>query len=146
MPSCLIIGDSIALGLAGALAFTTAGGCDVRARVGASSRTIASFAQTRAYEAVFISAGANDVGNPDLISDLQRLRKTLRARQVTWVYPRAKPAAWAVYDVARRFNDRTVSVEQFPSWDGVHPANYQALIPRIFGVAVKPPPDAAAPQ
>lgn len=133
MPSCLIIGDSIALGLASALAFMNSGDCDVRARVGASSRTVASLLEAREYEVAIISAGSNDTANRDLISDLQRLRQRMRARRVTWIYPRAVTPAWAVHDVASRFNDRTVSMQKLISRDGVHPANYQALIPLIFG-------------
>lgn len=144
MPSCLIIGDSIALGVAAALASVNGGGCDVRTQVGASSRTINSFTTAREYQAAIISAGTNDSADRELRSNLWQIRLKIRARQVTWIYPRSVSAAWAVHDVAVRFKDRTLGIQRLRSRDGVHPANYRALIPLIFSSAQDRPLPAKA--
>lgn len=133
MAGCLIIGDSIAAGIAAALSTMQLVACDVRARVGASAGAIISMVPTASYQFVIISAGSNDRGNRILAADLERLRITLRANAITWVYPRGSPEAWAVYRVARKRGDRAIGLESIGSRDGVHPRSYHAAVRLLLG-------------
>lgn len=127
MPSCLILGDSIALGVAAALQILHFGGCDVRARNGASVVSITAMARSIGYREIVVSAGSNDRLNPSRARDLIVLRGKLRGARVTWIYPRQSGPAWDVYRVARRFGDRTVDINSLGSRDGVHPRSYVAV-------------------
>jgi lysophospholipase L1-like esterase len=144
MPFCLVIGDSIAVGIAAALSAIHFGGCEVRARVGASVDAIASMAPSSSYDVAIISAGTNDTGNRNLSSDLGRLRRSLNAKSVTWIYPRAAAEAWSVYRIAQQRKDRTVGFFNLHSDDGIHPTNYAPLIRMLFRVT-SPKPTAARP-
>jgi hypothetical protein len=129
--SCLILGDSIALGVAAALQILHFGGCDVRARNGASVALIAAMAPSIGYREIVVSAGSNDRLNPSRARDLIALRGKLRGAKVTWIYPRQSASAWDVYRVARRFSDRTVDISSVSSKDGVHPRDYIAAVRAI---------------
>lgn len=127
MSDCLILGDSIALGVAAALQMLHWGGCDVRARNGASVASIATMASSIGYREVVVSAGSNDRLNPSRARDLVALRRELGGAKVTWIYPRQPAPAWDVYRVARRFGDRAVDISRACSRDGVHPRDYFAV-------------------
>jgi hypothetical protein len=132
MAACLIIGDSIAAGIAAALSTMHPAACDVRVRVGASVGAIVSMAPTASYQFAIISAGSNDRGNRNLAADLERLRTALKAKAITWLYPRASPEAWAVYRVARKRGDRAIGLGRIGSQDGVHPNSYDAAVSIVF--------------
>src|SRR3546814_14435315 len=58
--SCLIIGDSIAVGIAGALGALHPHDCDVRATVGASVEAVSAMLPQRRYRSVIVAVGSND--------------------------------------------------------------------------------------
>lgn len=132
MSSCLILGDSIAIGVAAALQILHFGGCDVLARNGASVGSIAAMAPSIGYRQVVVSAGSNDRLSPSRARDLVTLRRKLWGAKVTWIYPRQPTPAWDVYRVARRFGDRTVDIKSAGSRDGVHPRSDIAVARAIL--------------
>lgn len=138
MGSCLIIGDSIALGIAAALAALQPDGCEIRARIGASVAAIIKMVPADHYHSVIISAGSNSRDTVSITRDLVRLRRALSAGLVTWVYPRSVPKAWEIYRVALKQGDRTVSVASLPSRDGVHPDNYEAVVQLVWPQPFRP--------
>ncbi|MDO6415456.1 hypothetical protein Q4F19_13770 [Sphingomonas sp. BIUV-7] len=124
--SCLIVGDCIALGIAAAMNVMAPGQCDVHARVGATSGAIKALVPGRRYDVAIISAGSNDPAGHALDRDLSRLRESLNADRISWVYPRSPPQAWSVYRVALSHGDRSVDLTSLASRDGVHPGDYRA--------------------
>jgi hypothetical protein len=64
--TCLIVGDSIAVGLASALK-----GCLVAAKVGMGSGWIAAHTPGTIVDVAFISSGSNDPTNPNLSANLE---------------------------------------------------------------------------
>ena len=81
-PACIVIGDSIAVGTAGALA-SEGLRCEVHARVGASSgEMLRTFNNSAPRERAVIALGSNDVGNPNLLRNLVALRQR---RLVHWL-------------------------------------------------------------
>jgi len=67
--TCLILGDSIAVGLASVIK-----GCVVVAKVGMSSTWIMANAPTMQADRVYISSGSNDPDNPALSANLEHTR------------------------------------------------------------------------
>ncbi|WP_313802648.1 hypothetical protein [Sphingobium sp.] len=132
MAFCLILGDSIALGIAAALSSASPTACDVKARVGASVEAITSMVPRTSYNVVIISAGSNDRRNGKVAEALVRLRNALKAQAVTWVYPRAAAEAWVIHRIARRRGDGAVGLFKFNSRDGVHPSRYNEAVPLIL--------------
>jgi hypothetical protein len=126
MPSCLIAGDSIALGLAAVMAASGVPACQQHARVGAATSTIASMVPARHYDLAIVSAGSNDAPGRKLRQALTRLRTRIRANQIVWIYPRAPQQAWAIYAAARSFGDGAIGLARLPSRDGVHPDDYRS--------------------
>lgn len=132
MAACLIIGDSIALGLAIALAGLQPGACDVSARIGATTAAITSWVPAAYYRLAIVSAGSNDPANARLILDMRRLRSRLRANNIIWVYPRKEAPAWSVHRVALEHGDQAIGLSQLLSPDGVHPRSYAAAVRIIW--------------
>lgn len=132
MTGCVVLGDSIALGIAMFANFMAPGGCDHRARVGASTVEIARMAPARRTAVAFVSAGSNDVGNPRLKDQLIQLRSRIQADRIVWLYPRAPYSAWAVYRVALANRDQAISLARLSSSDGIHPRDYRAAANLIF--------------
>lgn len=78
-PACIVIGDSIAVGTAGALA-SEGLRCEVHARVGASSaEMLRTFTDGGHRARAVIALGSNDAGNPNLLRNLVALRQRVRA-------------------------------------------------------------------
>lgn len=122
MLDCLIIGDSIAVGVA-----EVRQDCDSVAVVGISSsnfnkRYRSSARISGSYSTAVISLGTND-GNTTVTKDtLLALRNRLNAERVLWILPpRSKPNQRAVVlEVARISQDGTISTSDV-SPDGIHP-------------------------
>jgi lysophospholipase L1-like esterase len=118
--SCVIIGDSIAVGTA-----SQAPACRVNAEVGISSR---SYARERVdqvnADTVVISLGANDhpsnLGAPEA---MEIVRSRISARRVVWLLPSCGARAAAI-EVARRHGDATIDAAPFAGADGIHPTAY----------------------
>ncbi len=132
MPLCLLLGDSTAVGTAGALALQGVR-CEVHAHVGAHSSELARDWQGGTTPAVAVIAlGSNDVGDPRLEHSLIVVRARTRAPRVTWLVPYERSAALIVTKVAAQFGDRVVPLAQEPTRDGVHPISYRPIA-RLLG-------------
>lgn len=124
---CLIVGDSVAQGLA-----SYHSQCKAVTKVGASSARILRLPIGSGYSEVVISAGSNDPLNPKLGPNLWALRKKFPDAKVTWVAPRNSRAAQRVYETAVMFHDRVVYLGKFKSNDGIHPKDYKAVAKKVW--------------
>ena len=128
MFECVILGDSLAVGVA-----QVARECHAIAKVGITSQAFVS--QHRVIPAggkVLISLGSNDVGQTfvHVYGTLRELRQRAGAAKVVWLMSANNvTAASAVERLAREFGDTTIHVRPYVGADGVHPniTGYQAL-------------------
>lgn len=129
MLECLIVGDSIAVGVS-----QVRTECKSIAKSGINSRTWVdkNLNKLQPTKTLIISLGANDVGiNTE--GHIRTLRTNANAKQVYWLLPsvRLKPKqVEAVKLVASEFGDIVIPrPEKDISKDGVHPTykGYQAL-------------------
>jgi hypothetical protein len=116
---CLVIGDSIAVGVAAQLQ-----DCQAVARVGASSSAIVRMKASASGGTAIISAGSNDAKNPKLEENLELIRRRAGAVRTVWIAPRHPKARTVVMHVAARHGDAVVDLAALPSRDGIHPAGY----------------------
>lgn len=133
MLECLIIGDSIAVGMAKA-----ATQCEVIAKIGINSNAWLAANKSRlvAAKKVVVSLGANDYKT--LPNQFGVLRAAIDSKNVTWVLPSAtlKPFSRAyISEVAKQYGDKTISIKS--EWlreDNVHPTTggYKNLISTIL--------------
>ena len=117
MPSCAIVGDSIAVGAGHYMR-----SCKVNAKIGISSRAVIDRVDPSAAVNV-VSAGSNDPDSPSLRANLERIRS--RARRVIWILPMNARARAAVQNVAAEHGDPVVAFA--PAGDHVHPRSEAAL-------------------
>ena len=131
--SCLILGDSIALGLAAALGVNGTV-CTVAARVGATSVELPrQIAQARPRGGnVILSVGTNDAPRVDLEANLAGARMALGRARVTWLLPYRRRSAYAITRIAFRFGDAVIDLAALPSRDHIHPASYNALAATVL--------------
>lgn len=118
MIDCLIMGDSIAVGIA-----QHRPECITYATVGVNSRKFVDthIAGDLSANTVVISLGANDSKNMKTLKELFALRQVVNAKRVIWVLPaNNKNAAEAVSIVADKFEDKAVQISEL-SKDRVHP-------------------------
>jgi len=118
MLECLILGDSIAVGIA-----QHRTECVTYATVGINSRKFVDHHITGDLNAntVVISLGANDSKNIKTLKELFALRQVIGSKHVVWVLPaKNKAAAEAVSIVADKFEDKSISIAEL-SKDHVHP-------------------------
>lgn len=125
MIDCLILGDSIAVGVG-----QHRPDCAVEAHIGITSADYLNQFSGAQSDVVVVSLGSNDRG-PETYDKLTALRAGIKARQVWWVLPgaRRRPAQRAaVRAVAREHGDGVVDIPEL-STDGVHPtpAGYRRL-------------------
>ena len=131
MLDCLIMGDSIAVGVS-----------QYRPECASYSQSGITSAgwikkwgdKPEAAKIVVISLGANDY-TVDTMTHIKMLRNNITADKVIWLLPRADRvpmAVNAVYEVARQFNDVIVDRPKEVSPDGIHPtaAGYKWLADR----------------
>jgi lysophospholipase L1-like esterase len=123
---CLVIGDSIALGVGHTLPE-----CRTEARVGITSRRfVHELLSPQQADKVVISLGVNDGESASTISSLQRVRESVRGRVVYWLLPPHHDyARTAIRTVARQFGDRLIDCAPEAGPDGLHPtgAGYRTL-------------------
>ena len=119
--TCLIVGDSIAVGLASALK-----GCIVAAKVGIAAHTPGTI-----VDVAFISSGSNDPTNPNLSANLESTRMRLTAGRIVWIKPVNPHARGVVTAVAAAHGDKAVAF--MPGRDNVHPESYEALAREVNG-------------
>ncbi|RVT93277.1 hypothetical protein [Sphingomonas crocodyli] len=128
MLDCLLLGDSIATGIAAVL---NAGGpiCAVAARVGAGSGELAAqIAKAGPYPVTIVSMGTNDKrGSTGLDTNLANARMALGRARVLWVLPYDRRAAYSVTQVAFRFGDELIDLAGFATRDRIHPASYREV-------------------
>jgi lysophospholipase L1-like esterase len=115
---CLVLGDSIAVGVGHQLPE-----CRTEAHVGISSTQLLREPDLTTHaDKVVISLGANDGNSPQTLSNLIDLRQSVQAKVVYWLMPAITPAArQAVRQVANRFGDRIIDTAPFVGPDRLHP-------------------------
>ena len=116
MIECLIIGDSIAVGVG-----MHRPECETVAKVGITTNAfIGKFSTLPEAKTVVISVGSND-GGATSTHDLEVLRMGVSANRVFWLLSANDAhAAATVRAVAKSFGDFTISVGSVRN-DGVHP-------------------------
>jgi lysophospholipase L1-like esterase len=116
---CLVIGDSIAIGVGQALPE-----CRTEARVGITSKQfLHQLSSPPQAEAVVISLGVNDGDAAYTVPSLQSLREKLRSRAVFWLLPaNHERARAAIRNVAAQFSDRLIDCTPETGPDGLHPS------------------------
>ncbi len=120
MLDCLILGDSIAVGVGMARPE-----CMTVAEVGITSEEFA-FSYRGPPEAtrvVIVSLGSND--KRDSSDALTYLRQHINGR-VIWILPARRYQQGAVRKMAQQFGDKLVTIPSVRR-DGVHPADYRRL-------------------
>jgi hypothetical protein len=139
-PSCAVVGDSIAVGAGQYME-----ACRVNAKIGIQSKAVIARVNSVVHVNV-VSAGSNDPANPNLRSNLERIRS--RAHRVIWILPIDSRARAKVEAVATAHGDSVVSFAA--AGDHVHPRSDVALARSIAAVmAARPgglppsPPNAA---
>jgi len=119
MLDCLILGDSIAVGVGMARPE-----CMTVAEVGITSDDFAySYQGPPGAKRVILCLGSNDKG--DSSEALAYLRQRINGR-VIWILPAQRNRQAAVKKMALRFGDKTVTIPSVRR-DGVHPADYRRL-------------------
>ena len=120
MLECLILGDSIAVGIQ-----QQRPECKSYAQVGINSRNFNKKYNNRDFTAkiVAISLGSNDGKNIKTINELIELRHRVKADKVYWIVPANNlDIQVAVENVAEMFGDWTIRIPHL-SLDGVHPTS-----------------------
>lgn len=124
MIDCMIIGDSIAVGVAMARPE-----CVSYSRGGWNSwqwnKDYLSVASTRQPKTLIISLGANDHKGVKTEQELRKMRAAIKADRVFWISPGAerKPVPQeAIEKIAKEYNDVVLPrPTQHMSSDGIHP-------------------------
>lgn len=134
MLECLVMGDSIAVGIG-----QHRPDCVVAAKVGITSKkwffTYHETITNNKYKNVYISLGSNDNWNATADA-LYAIRKTIKADRVYWVLtsPTLKPHQRVIIrEIASEFRDATVDISEHISRDGIHPtgAGYKAIANKL---------------
>jgi len=118
MLDCLILGDSIAEGIA-----QHRPECIVYAKTGITSRAWNNANITKLLKAktVVISLGTNDSANINTRRELETLREMVSAELVFWILPANKPSIHAfIRELAEDCHDVVLPVSNI-SRDNVHP-------------------------
>lgn len=119
MFDCLILGDSIAVGIA-----KHRPDCVVHAQVGINSRDWNNkfIGKNLDSNTVIISLGSNDHGNIKTLNELVELRENLKSKKVFWILPANNAnTREVVRSVATKFQDTTIDIP-YISKDNVHPS------------------------
>ena len=129
---CLILGDSIAIGLHRFLPE-----CEIRAKTGI---TTSAFVKLSNYEEinapiVIISLGTNDLYSTRLLDQLDLVRKNIRSNRVYWVLPNTttkRQESLAVTTTAIGWGDRVIWTDRYAT-DHIHPSlvGYRQLVEQI---------------
>ncbi len=127
MIDCLILGDSIAVGIG-----SVSPKCETIAKVGINSKN---FVVSRKYipsaKTTVISLGSND-GNANFSKYLNNLRKKISGK-VIWIISNNNAKARDItLTIARKHGDGVIYLSQFSSADGVHPKSYSSIASKIF--------------
>jgi lysophospholipase L1-like esterase len=127
---CLVIGDSIAVGVGQNLPE-----CKVTARVGISSQGfIQQMLTDERSGTTVISLGANDNASATTAANLIRVRGAVQSRRVFWLLPsRPREARGIIRAVARQFGDQCIDSQPVAGPDGLHPTGtgYRLLAEQV---------------
>lgn len=137
MIECLILGDSIAVGIG-----QHRPDCAVIAKVGITSQNwLKTYKEhptfTRPYKVVAISLGSNDYRASATAEHLYDIRNKIKADLVVWVLPSysLKPVQRVIIkEIANEFRDKILEIEKM-SYDGIHPTpiGYKELANKLKG-------------
>ena len=130
MLECLILGDSIAVGIG-----MNRPDCTTIAKVGITSdRWYKNYHHklNESFKIVVISLGTNDWKSTITAEYLYDIRNKTKANAVVWILPSAtlKPTQRAIIkEIANEFKDKTMDISQFIGPDGIHPhgRGYQSI-------------------
>lgn len=129
MLECLIIGDSIAVGVG-----QFRPDCVVEAKVGISSKNYTKYYTVHSAKNTVISLGSNDLGMSGQYEVLYNLRDEIKGT-VLWILPANNDVARKnILAIANIYNDAVADIRQLPlSKDGVHPTSksYKKLAERF---------------
>lgn len=135
MVPCLVIGDSIAVGVGQYLPE-----CHTEARVGITSRQfIHTLLSPREAGRVVISLGVNDDPAASTARNLRMVRENERGATVYWLLPaNHEYARVAIRLVAAEFGDRVIDTAPQVGRDGLHPtgSGYRVLAKLIDNAVV----------
>jgi lysophospholipase L1-like esterase len=118
MLECLILGDSIAVGIA-----QHRPECTAYAKSGINSKNWVNKNITKELSAdtVIISLGSNDLKSTNTLKELFTIRQVVNAKRVYWIMPAIKPEKQEMVDiVADKYEDKIIHITNL-SADGVHP-------------------------
>ena len=118
MLDCLILGDSIAVGVS-----KYRPECAVYAKSGINSKDWVNKNITKELTAdsVIISLGSNDYKSINTLKELFTIRNVVSAKRVYWIMPAIKPEKQEMVDiVADKFDDTVIYIKDL-STDGIHP-------------------------
>lgn len=117
MIECVLIGDSLAVGIAQHLRE-----CVSYAKVGIAAENIFRIIPQQITAGdVVISLGSNNPNNIGLRDELIRVRERVTADRVYWVLPNHPVARRTVIQVAQDYRDRMLDPTPWMGPDGVHP-------------------------
>lgn len=133
MIECMIIGDSIAVGL-----HRERKECAMYARGGWNTwQWNKDYSQNDlTSENVIISLGSNDHKGIKTREELEKLRAKVKGKQVFWILPAIKPHIQEiVIDIAAKYGDTVLPIRGLEK-DGVHPSTngYKDLSLRSKGI------------
>lgn len=115
---CYIMGDSIAQGLA-----MNRKDCSSETQVGLNTKNAKLFWLKKGVivkDKVVISLGVND-GNINTIENLMFIRDNIRANQVIWILPPNKEKSLDVKNLASRYGDFVLNIDNQLGKDNIHP-------------------------
>ena len=125
MIECLILGDSLAVGVG-----QVRTECVTHAKSGINSydyvnRHILNTSGDNRANTIIISLGSNDLKNINTFEELDTLRQLVTADRVYWIVPAVKKDKQeAVWAVANKYRDHVINLRNHEiSPDGVHPTN-----------------------
>jgi lysophospholipase L1-like esterase len=116
---CMILGDSLAVGIAQNLPQ-----CEAHAQVGITTHAFYMRSDKWSSDTVLISLGSNDLGPAPIQYDvLRKFRKTINAKRVFWVLPNVNQVArLAIKDIAKDNGDYLIDAKNSEtSPDRIHP-------------------------
>jgi hypothetical protein len=127
MLECLIIGDSIAVGVG-----SVSPQCETIAKIGINSKNfVVSYKYIPSAKTTIISLGSND-GNTDFSKYLKSLRNGISGKVIWILSANNEKARVITLNIARQNGDSVVYLSKFKSHDGIHPKSYSALAYKIF--------------
>lgn len=126
MIDCLVLGDSIAVGIG------SVSSCQTIAKVGINSKNfVVSHKHIPHANTTVISLGSND-GNADFSKYMQQLRSKITGH-VIWILSANNDKARKIaLNIARQNGDSVVYLSSFATADGVHPKSYSSVAKKVF--------------